>query len=492
MSHKDSPVSRRKAIAILGTGVVSGLSGCSVFQSREQTSDTGPASQLGDAVTERPSQAAVTFDGEGSTASPYQVSTVGQLQYVARTDQQAHYKQTADIDARGTDLWDGPGFRPIITPSGGGFSGVYDGNGKSIRGLSIEGPLSRAGLFEIVGSRGVVKNVSLENVDITAERAGGIAGDIVGSVSNVSVTGTVYANSEAGGIASRVSQSGSVSSPSVDVRVTSRSQFAGGVTGTLSGSGEVINATVSGRVRGGSVVGGISGVVESDSRLRGTVCDATVSAATRSCGGIVGLVSGRGSVFVSLSQADVESTAQAGGVAGRVQSGRLRRVGSEGVVTGDTQVGGVVGRLAGGATDIYSTGAVTGNRFVGGLFGVVSGRVSRGYTVSPVTPAEPDQLPEQVPLGGVVGSLSRNARLSSVYWDGIDSEYISRAIAPTAGDAPSAAVINVGEGNLSGDEARTTLSGFDFETVWRIRDDGAPVLQSAQISETGSPSPASE
>ena len=113
-----------------------------------------------------------------------QVSTIEEL-YAVRNDLTANYILMNDIDltaatAEGGD-WDygGRGWNPIGSGDlykGGAFSGVFDGNGHTIKGLRINLTNSNppagiakdtyAGLFANV--TGTVRNLHLADVDITA------------------------------------------------------------------------------------------------------------------------------------------------------------------------------------------------------------------------------------------------------------------------------------------------------------------------------------
>ena len=83
-----------------------------------------------------------------------------------------------------------------------GFSGMFDGNGYTIEYLNIMGyGVDNAGLFDVIGANGVVKNLHLRNVTINgnAKYVGGIAGKVIAAaeaasekdVKNVSFHGSI-------------------------------------------------------------------------------------------------------------------------------------------------------------------------------------------------------------------------------------------------------------------------------------------------------------
>ena len=101
----------------------------------------------------------------------------------------------ADIDLTGTE------WTPIP-----GFAGTFDGNGKTITGLTINQPSTdNVGLFASIEDVGTVKNLKLDKVNVTAKsNAGAIAGENRGTIENCSVSGSVTGlsdNSCVGGIA---------------------------------------------------------------------------------------------------------------------------------------------------------------------------------------------------------------------------------------------------------------------------------------------------
>lgn len=492
MSENTHRLNRRKALSVLGAGVLTSLAGCSTFNSDGSDGQDGIASDL---VTERPTRDTVSFEGEGTASDPFLVSNVSQLQYVAQNGEQAYYEQTEDIDAQGTDEWDEAGFQPITPRSGRGFQGVYDGQGNSIRRLSAEGPLDYAGLFAVIDEAGVVKNLDIVDADISGTRAGILASEIAGEATNISVSGSVFGSRDAGGVAGRVSRSGVISSSDAQVKVSSASEFTGGVTGTILDNGTVTATEVSGTVSGPSYGGGVVGGVGSRGTISNTLSDVTVESVEAGAGGIVALLTEDATLAKSFASGEVTGTDQVGGVVGTMPGGQLQLVASDAVVEGVQDVGGVVGFLAAGIdmSDIYSTGSVSADRFGGGIAGRVDGEILQGFTDAAITIREPSQAPDEPALGAVAGELGTNAAISSVYWDGADSEFVTRAIPSTSSNQAGASIIRVDEGDLSGDQAQSALSDLDFTDTWRANPEGYPQLRELDSvrdreSETASPS----
>ena len=139
---------------------------------------------------------------------------------------------TGDIDLTGID-W---------TPIGKGYNhqytGTFDGNGKTITGLTVTGSDRYTGLFGFI--KGTVKNVVLTEINITSGTfVGGVAGwSFGGNIENCSVSGSV-SGSDVGGVVG-YQQGGSITgcSSSATVKGTQR---AGGVAGATN-SGATLTA----------------------------------------------------------------------------------------------------------------------------------------------------------------------------------------------------------------------------------------------------------
>jgi len=169
------------------------------------------------------------------------------------------------------------------------FNGTFDGNGKTVSGLYIDGLDSLAGLFGKVG--GVVKNLSLKDVDITAIGFVGAVAGVIGDsgvVSNCRLAGTVSGTGKVGGAAGLVCGSGSVVDSYFEGAV-SGNEAVGGLAGWVVDSNAVINS------RAAVIGAGINdaGVVsdECESINAGCACR-TDEEANASKGGIIGWFKG--------------------------------------------------------------------------------------------------------------------------------------------------------------------------------------------------------
>ena len=190
-----------------------------------------------------------------------------------------------DIDLTGKN------WTPIGTSFSNKYTGTFDGGGHTIKGLTVTTNDQFVGLFGSIGYAGTVKNVMMEDVQITSNRssgfAGGVAGYSDGTIENCSVSGSVSGTVYVGGVVG--------------------AQWNGSITGCSS------SATVKGTV----YVGGVAGQTNGDATL--TACYATgnviIEIAPKkniSGGGLVGMNGGKG-VRACYATGNVTSTGSSTG-----------------------------------------------------------------------------------------------------------------------------------------------------------------------------------
>ena len=227
--------------------------------------------------------------GDGSSGDPYNVTTVYELQRMD-THLDDDFQLQNDIDASGTDTWNGgKGFDPI-GDSGAKFTGTFDGDGHTISDLIITRESeANVGLFGAVGSAGTITTLSVTNADVT--------GDVV-------VGGVVAAND---GEVRRSSVSGSVVGTGSKTNV-------GGLVG--SNNGVVNDSYATSTVDGGTTTGATGGLVGlNDKTITGSYAIGLVN--DGNSGGAIGGLVGDNNDKVERSYWDSETTGQgssAGGV----------------------------------------------------------------------------------------------------------------------------------------------------------------------------------
>ena len=223
---------------------------------------------------------------------------------------------------------------PIGTNYNNAYTGIFDGNGKTITGLTVTGSDQYAGLFGYIGSGGTVKNVVLEGVQIESNNeisaVGGVAGRSYGTLENCSVSGSVSGSGNNG--------------------------TAGGVVGYQSG-GFLTGCSSSATVNAGNAAGGVAGLTDSGATL--TACYATddvtlVSNGTGTyyAGGVVGDNINRSTVIACYAWGSVT-----GSGSGTIYVGGVTGTNDEGTLTACYHANGTVSGPAG------TTGGVTGRNY---------------------------------------------------------------------------------------------------------------------------------
>ena len=241
------------------------LEGCTIGDWADGGGESGAAEDLG-----------YNYDTTTKTYTVYNADGLLAWNEAAQKDESINCTLTADINLTGKE-W---------TPIGDNdnrYTGTFDGGNYTITGLTVnqEGT-NYVGLIGFIGSDGTVKNVKLENVNITGSYyVGGVVGYNSGSVTACTSSGSV-----------------------------SGSYYVGGVVGGNFGS--VTACTSSGSVSGSIYVGGVVG----DNYGTVTACTASGSVEGRSnVGGVVGYNSS-GSVTACTSSGSVEGSIDVGGVVG--------------------------------------------------------------------------------------------------------------------------------------------------------------------------------
>lgn len=167
----------------------------------------------------------IESDGTYTVTSADGLMNVAELVNGGKTD--INITLTADIDLTGKD------WAPIGTSFSNKYTGTFDGGGHTIKGLTVTTNDQFVGLFGSIGYAGTVKNVMMEDVQITSNPssgfAGGVAGYSDGTIENCSVSGSVSGTVYVGGVVG--------------------AQWNGSITGCSS------SATVKGMVHVGGVVG---------------------------------------------------------------------------------------------------------------------------------------------------------------------------------------------------------------------------------------------
>ncbi|MHC4691367.1 MAG: GLUG motif-containing protein, partial [Planctomycetota bacterium] len=301
--------------------------------------------------------------GSGTEADPYQIWTAEQLNKIGLIPchWDKHFLLCADIDLSG---FTGSEFNIIGFDYYNPFSGVFEGNGHTISNFTYSyTSRNNAGLFGFVSGAGAeIKNLRLIDPNVYVETGfdvGSLVGQLyVGTVSNCYVEGdSVVGNQNVGGLVGY-------------------------------NSGKITSCYAKGSVFGDYHVGGLVGYNEN------SIVDCYTS----------GNVTGR------------DNSNYVGGLCGKNAGphhgtglSRIQNCFSKATVTGDAQVGGLVGHSGRTVINCYSTGSVSGNYQVGGLIGSNGGHgnIKNCYSIGVVVG---DEL-----VGGLVGGPG--GTVVSSYWD---------------------------------------------------------------------------
>jgi len=241
---------------------------------------------------------------DGGTVAYTVITALGAAGSVTATDLQGmsgalggKYALGANIDACLTGgtcatpsaAWNaGAGFNPVGSFAS-NFTGVFDGLGHTITGLTI----SRAGtdyigLFGYASAAAVLRNVGLLNSSVA-----GLSG--VGTLVGVNGGAISYSYADGGSVSAAWNAAGGlqgggagkIDNSYANVSVTGVSTGAGGLKGA--GSGTVSNSYATGSVNGGDAVGGLVG--QSDGNISNSYATGAVTGTTN-VGGLSGQVTG--------------------------------------------------------------------------------------------------------------------------------------------------------------------------------------------------------
>lgn len=295
------------------------------------------------------------------------VDTLPELISVVNANPEGFYVLSDNYDAANDGTYTSSPITPI-------FTGFFEALGNSISHVTINaGGGADVGLFAETSNSdtfGIIHNLRLENVSVTATGVAGSVGGLVGV---------------SGGTVSQSSVTGSV----ID---TSSSEVNGGLAGTVYGS--VVSSWSAAAVEGGNVNNATGGLVGEN---YGSISNSYATGVVTGGGFIGGLVGANEDLTPTISGSfatgDVEIPGGGNGAYG----------------------GGLVGSDFGVVTDCYATGSVTdsgaGNQgdALGGLIGLGEDTAGDSYSTGAVTGAGSDEV------GGTVGD--DDGVFKDVYWD---------------------------------------------------------------------------
>lgn len=378
---------------------------------------------------------------------------------------QYYFEVTDNIDLEGTadNQW------IAIGNEANQFTYHFDGNNKTISGIYIDNELEQQGLFGIISTGGVVKNLTVEgkisssggsiggiagynnlgtitdcnsNCEIYSQSisSGGIVGDNLGTITNCNNSGDICGASTVGGIVgcnyngvvSNCNNSGTVSSKSD----SESDYYIGGIVGynrydyINTNYGTINNCRNEGTVSASNIkyIGGIAG-------YNSTIITNSVNLGPvkgkQYVGGIAGSNTTRASISCSFNNGSVESAADySGGIVGINKSTVDNCYNTAKVTGGTTYVGGVAGyNFFGDITNSYNIGSISGSSSVGGLVGEDYGDITNCYRLENcVTQGEDcyegtEKSSGEMQASGFVTTL--NVEQSPAPWEADSEPYIN-------------------------------------------------------------------
>lgn len=243
---------------------------------------------------------AILSGGSGTSADPFIIETAADLKNFSEYIEESIISNTScaklsdDISQNGLDC-----SSVTIEPIGYGnifFAGTFDGNGKTIKNLTIADDAgSCVGFFRILGANGTIKDLTIDNLTLSGGNSStNNIGGLVGYLNGGTISNCTIKNS------------------TISCKNDSQSPTVGGLVGELS-SGSITNCTVQACT--------VNAVTE-DTGNSGPVAQA---------GGVVGNASGgtisgcqvKGATVVLADYGEYEASVVAGAIVGRIGSATL-------------------------------------------------------------------------------------------------------------------------------------------------------------------------
>lgn len=252
--------------------------------------------------------------GSGVKGDPFLIENEDQLRaMVAKMNEDtaylsAEYRLEQNIQLSGQ--WSAPD---------GDFKGTFDGNGKTITGLTIQTTSSNVAMFQRVGDGGVVKRVGLVDARVIGGNySAGIAGVLSGGVvQQCFVSGSISGGDSVGGIVGGLMEGGMLDNCYSTASVSGTASSVGGLVGFTRTGSSITHCYSAGSVLGASRVGGVVGNIDGASTIVNCVTVGSSVSAIDSGSSVgrvwgtangSGLVAGKNYAFEGMGVTSNEST----------------------------------------------------------------------------------------------------------------------------------------------------------------------------------------
>jgi len=469
-------------------------------------------------------QAQFSGTGNGTVASPYQITNATQLNemrnYLGDAGSNTHFQLMNDIDLGSfitaqypTLGWEPIGNNPDESETSQAFKGFLHGGDFTISNLWINREMANyVGLFGSIINGGVDHlTITLASTGIKgAENVGILAGSVEGTnLTDNETSGTIYATAYVGGMVGFVKANSTVTNNTATITINSLGGYVGGLVGQTAAS--ILNCTTSGNINSqGDNVGGLVGYAEA------TITNSSSSVNVdhkgdfftgNFLGGLVGVANF--TITNCSASGPVHGTNVIGGLIGNSFAPTINSH-ATGAVSGNAYVGGLAGNsdavtnsyATGSATSYkdlvgglaaqsygpidrsYAEGAVSGAKSVGGLVGVSYYSITHSFASGNVTGTTPEVAPEGgfIDIGGLVGHSFgeiTNCYATGDIYGPLDSMYLGGLIGFSTGDVTNC----YASGRIYG-EAFGMVGGLVGD-AWANIVNSVAANPSIQISETG-------
>lgn len=405
--------------------------------------------------------------GDGSEEAPYQVASCSQLQDVYSFEgynnlYNKHYVLTADIDCSEVENFD-----PLYGNAEYVFSGTFDGQGHTIRNVTVNNPDYQGGIFGYAVNA-IFKNLNLETIQINTENDE--AGSLVGNAANTIIS-DVYAT---------------------DVSVFGEGSV-GGLIGVFETYGEsalggISRASAAGYAIGdGAHVGGLIGRVIANPQtilyIEQVYADIVASGVGAHVGGLIGSVTSTGGEGVDGGEVHIEDAY----VWGAVQAPDADNVG--GLIGTISAVQEFASSITIRNTYAFGNGySLGGKATVGGLIGLVRSPDAETSTYTIEHSFAVVSVLGDSGLGGLIGVNNAGSQLVSIgnYYDTDASEQTVCDSGETLLDDENNACVQVDTNGLYfyNTNAVPPMVEWDFDSdegIWKTQESTPPVFRNFGI-----------
>ena len=409
---------------------------------------------------------ATSYDGgDGTPENPYQIATPEQLALLAQqtnngTGGDACYILTDDICLSGDSLW------MPIGGNGVNFTGLFDGNNKTITGMNVSN-LNYGGLFGYTNGANI-KNVIIHEAQINVCKfAGMIAGMAIDTkISDCTVDGMLDSYnvlSDVGGIVGQAMLNNAedmIIKNCINNAVV-KGKKAGGIVSTIEINNKrmifdncVNNNEVYGQLHAAGIVGYGSSTNKS-STIKNCSNYAPIYVSIGIAGGIVGQ-NPSGDITNCYNYGDITGGRSAGGIVANAQQSMISCCGNLGDVTGTFRdnayifVGGITAS-EGVISDCFNRGnlaaipdgnAVPNDVYIGGITGTTASNIHNCYNTGSID----HSYYNNGLYGIIVGGCSSNEQFLNCYWHG---DYDISPIGIITSMIPGSCAFNEGSTNTS-------------------------------------------